>query len=188
MQTTLPGLALGATPMDVQAFQAFYQENLGPIYRYVYHQVSNREEAEDLTSDIFLKAVSRIDRERSPRSMQYWLYLIARTTIADYWRAHYRRPTRSLDALVEAGWEGPADEERTTINSESVQRAQHLLEALPERYRKVLTCRFLLNLSIKATAVRMGVSVANVKVLQVRALKRAADLERAVTEQQCRAL
>ncbi len=103
MQTMLPGLALGEAPMDVQAFQAFYQENLGPIYRYVYHQVSNREEAEDLTSEIFLKAVSRIDRERSPRSMQYWLYLIARTTIADYWRAHYRRPTRSLDALLEAG-------------------------------------------------------------------------------------
>ena len=103
MQTMLPGLALGEAPMDVQAFQAFYQENLGPIYRYVYHQVSNREEAEDLTSEIFLKAVSSIDRERSLRSMQYWLYLIARTTIADYWRAHYRRPTRSLDALLEAG-------------------------------------------------------------------------------------
>jgi len=188
MQTMLPGLALGKTTMDVQAFQAFYQENLGPIYRYVYHQVSNREEAEDLTSEIFLKAVSRIDRERSLRSMQYWLYLIARTTIADYWRAHYRRPTRSLDALLEAGWEGPVDEELTAINIESAERAQQLLQALPEQYRKVLTCRFLLNLSIKATAVRMGVSVANVKVLQFRALKRAADLERAVTEQQCRAL
>ena len=183
MQTTLPGLVPGEATMDVQAFQTFYQENLGPIYRYVYHQVNNREEAEDLTSEIFLKAGSRIDRERSPRSMQYWLYLIARTTIADYWRAHYRRPTRSLDALLEAGWEGPADEELTAIHSESVQRAQQLLQALPEQYRKVLTCRFLLNLSIKATAVRMGVSVANVKVLQFRALKRAADLERAVTEQ-----
>ncbi len=137
----------------------------------------------DLTSEIFLKAVSRIDRERSLRSMQYWLYLIARTTIADYWRVHYRRPTRSLDALLEAGWEGPVDEELTAINIESAERAQQLLQALPEQYRKVLTCRFLLNLSIKATAVRMGVSVANVKVLQFRALKRAADLERAVTEQ-----
>jgi RNA polymerase sigma-70 factor, ECF subfamily len=73
MQTMLPGLAPGEATMDVQAFQAFYQENLGPIYHYVYHQVSNREEAEDLTSEIFLKAVSRIDRERSPRSMQQWL-------------------------------------------------------------------------------------------------------------------
>ena len=183
MQTMLPGLALGEAPMDVQAFQAFYQENLGPIYRYVYHQVSNREEAEDLTSEIFLKAVSRIDRERSQRSMQYWLYLIARTTIADYWRAHYRRPTRSLDALLEAGWEGPVDEELTAINSASAQRAQHLLQALPEHYREVLICRFLLNLSIKATALRMGLTVSNVKVLQFRALKRAAHLEQVVAEQ-----
>src|SRR6266581_3563603 len=125
MQTMLPGLALEETTMDVQAFQAFYQENLGPIYRYVYHQVSNREEAEDLTSEIFLKAVSSIDRERSLRSMQYWLYLIARTTIADYWRVHYRRPTRSLDALLEAGWEGPVDEELTAIKIESAELAQN---------------------------------------------------------------
>ncbi|TMC14777.1 MAG: hypothetical protein E6J33_11495 [Chloroflexi bacterium] len=44
------------------------------------------------------------------------------------------------------------------------------------RKREVLTSRFLLNLSIKATAVRMGMTVAHVKVLQFRALKRAADL------------
>jgi len=72
--------------MDVQKFQTFYQEKFGPIYRYVYSQVGNRDVAEDLTSEIFLKAGSHIDRERSPRSMQQWLYLIARTTIADYWR------------------------------------------------------------------------------------------------------
>src|SRR6266704_1626887 len=71
MQTMLPGLALGKTTMDVQAFQAFYQENLGPIYRYVYHQVSNREEAEDLTSEIFLKEVRSSVRERGLQSMQF---------------------------------------------------------------------------------------------------------------------
>src|SRR5713226_5398631 len=156
MQTLLPACATRDSTMDVEEFQMFYQKNLGPIYRSVYYQVGNREEAEDLTSEIFLKAVSRIDRERSPRSMQFWLHLIARTTIADYWRAHYRRPTRSLDELLEAGWEGPVDEELTAINIESALRAQQLLQALPERYRKVLTCRFLLNLSIKASAVRMG--------------------------------
>lgn len=39
-------------PLDRQAFQSFYQENLGPIYRYVYSKVGNREEAEDLTSHV----------------------------------------------------------------------------------------------------------------------------------------
>ena len=169
---------------DVQEFQTFYQKNLGPIYRYVYNQVGNREEAEDLTSEIFLKALRCIDWERSPRSMQCWLYLVASTMIADYWRAHYRRPTSSLDALLEAGWEGPAEEEPNVMSSEPEEWVQHLLQALPEQYREVLICRFLLNLSIKATALRMGVTVANVKVLQFRALKRAAALEGVVTDQQ----
>ncbi len=184
MQTLLPAYASRDSTMDVEEFQMFYQKNLGPIYRSVYYQVGNREEAEDLTSEIFLKAVSRIDRERSPRSMQFWLHLIARTTIADYWRAHYRRPTSSLDELLEVGWECPAEEEPNVMSSEPAERVQHLLQALPERDREVLTCRYLLNLSIKDTAFRMGVTVANVKILQFRALKRAADLDNVVTEQQ----
>src|SRR5260370_7419718 len=87
--------------MDNQAFQTFCQENFGPIYRFVYKKVRNREEAEDLTSQIFLKAVSGIDRERSRQSMQQWLYLIARTLIADHWRAHYRLPMRSEEHTSE---------------------------------------------------------------------------------------
>jgi RNA polymerase sigma-70 factor (ECF subfamily) len=174
--------------MDGQEFQRFYEEKFRLIYRYVYSNIGNREVAEDLTSEIFLKAVSSIDQERGPYSMQKWLYLIARTTVANYWRAHYRAPTSSLDALLEAGWEGPVEEEPTAISSKPAERVRSLLQELPEQYREVLTCRFLLNLSIKATALRMGLTVANVKVLQFRALKRAADLERVVTEQRGGAL
>ncbi len=174
--------------MDVQEFQRFYQEKVGLIYRYVYSKVGNKEEAEDLTSEIFLKAVSGIDQQRSPQSMQNWLFLIARVIIADHWRAHYRLPKSSLDELLEVGWEGPTEKEPATINSGPADRVQRLLQALPEHYREVLTCRFLLNLSIKATALRMGLTVANVKVLQFRALKRAADLEQVVAEQQPGAL
>ena len=169
--------------MDVQEFQRFYQEKVGLIYRYVFSKVGNREAAEDLTSGIFLKAVGALNQEFSPQSMQKWLFLIARTTVADYWRVHYRRPNISLDELLEAGWEGPAEEEPAAITSEPADRVQHLLRALPEQYREVLTCRFLLNLSIKATALRMGLTVSNVKVLQFRALKRAAHLEQVVAEQ-----
>jgi RNA polymerase sigma-70 factor (ECF subfamily) len=174
--------------MDGEEFQKFYAEKFEPIYRYVYSKVGNREEAEDLTSEIFLKAARSIDQQRSPQSVEYWLYLIARTTLADYWRAYYRKPKASLDELLEAGWEGPAEDEPTAMNSIPAQRVQRLLQALPEKYREVLICRFLLNLSIKASALRMGVTEANVKVLQFRALKRAADLEQALIEQQVKAL
>jgi len=189
MQTMLAEPLLKEVPMDTQQeFQEFYQENLGLIYRFVHNQVGNREEAEDLTSQIFLNVVSSIDHERSRLSMKKWLYLIARSIIADYWRAHYRLPKSSLDELLEAGWEGPAEVEVTASSSGAEARVERLLQALPEKYREVLKCRFLLKLSLKATALKMGVSEANVKVLQFRALKRAADLEQVVTKQELRAL
>jgi len=165
---------------DVQEFQTFYQENLSLIYRYIYSKVGNREEAEDLTSQTFIKAVRSVDHERSPHSMQKWLFQVARTTVADYWRAYYRVSVRSLEELLDAGWEGPVEEEPVVMSTTPSERVHRLLEALQENYREVLTCRFLLNLSIKETALRMGLTEANVKVLQFRALKRAADLEATV--------
>jgi hypothetical protein len=71
-KTTLASVELATTGMQssqvakVLAFQTFSQENLGLIYRYVYSKVSNREEAEDVTSQIFIKAVRGIDAERTP--------------------------------------------------------------------------------------------------------------------------
>lgn len=171
------GISGGA---NVQEFHAFYQEHIGLIYRFVYSKVGNREEAEDLTSQIFMKAVRGMDTERGTLSMQKWLFQVARTTIADYWRNYYRIATSSLDELLDAGWEGPAMVEPVATNGASGQpgdQVRRILQALPEHYREVLTCRFLHNLSIRETADRMGLTEANVKVLQFRALKRAADLE-----------
>jgi RNA polymerase sigma-70 factor (ECF subfamily) len=163
--------------MDAENFQTFYQENLGLIYRYVYSKVGNPQEAEDLTAHIFLKVVRGLDLKGDPSSLRTWLFRVARTTIADYWRIHYRGTTCSLDDLLEAGWEGPVDEGAALVKSSATELVQDILQALPERDREILTSRFLLNLSIRDTALRMGLTEANTKVLQYRALKRAARLE-----------
>lgn len=176
-------LAAEQAKAGVVEFQTLYQENLNLIYRYVYSKVGNREEAEDLTSQIFLKAVRGVNTERGALSVQKWLFQVARTTIADYWRSHYRIATNSLEALLEAGWEGPVEDgEMTEMNMRPIEQVQKLLQALPEHYREVLTCRFLLNLSIRETAKQLGLSEANIKVLQFRALKRAADFAELVSE------
>lgn len=167
----------GPATIGLQEFQTLYEENLSLIYRYIYSKVGNREEAEDLTSQVFIKAVRRVDPRKGSQSMQKWLFQVTRTTIADYWRVHYRIATSSLDALLEAGWEGPSEQGPDTISSSPADHVHRILATLPERYREVLTCRFLHNLSIRDTAAKMGLNEANVKVLQFRALKRAADLE-----------
>ena len=177
MQGTLPVSTLVESPRYGPEFQTLYQNRFRLIYRYVYSKVGNREEAEDLTSEIFLKAARGIDQERSQESMQQWLFYIARTTIADYWRGYYRHPKSSLEELVEVGWDVPDEESSFETNSVAVDRVQRIMQALPEQQREVLRCRFLLRLSIKATALKMGVSIANAKVLQYRALRRASTLE-----------
>jgi RNA polymerase sigma-70 factor, ECF subfamily len=201
-----------------QALQRVYREHVGRIYRYIYLRIRNHEDAEDVTADVFLKAVSELDCDRAPKEIRYWLFQVARTTLADHWRTHAQLFTRSLEEMLE--WEREesleiallpnksgrttllqrqllahfvtgspedhletdeevlGDEARTTSEANAPQlQVQCLLQALPDPYRAVLTCRFLLNLSVRDTALRLGLTQANVKVVQYRALKRAAACE-----------
>src|SRR5574340_222141 len=147
--------------LDRQAFQALYEESLGPIYRFMYSKVGNREVAEDLTSQVFIKALRGLNHEFNAQRIRNWLYQVARTTIADYWRDFYRTGTSSLDTLLETGWEETLEndnEDRLVDHSHSADIVQRILQALPERDREVLTCRFLLGLSIRETAARMGLT------------------------------
>ncbi len=141
---------------------------------FVLSKVGNREAAEDLTAQVFLKAVRGVNPEHSPQARQKWLYQVARTAIADYWRDYYRRRTCSLEELVDAGWDDPAAGESAVdslVGSDPAERVKRLMQDLPEQYREVFHCRFLLNLSIRETVTRLGLTEANVKVVQFRALK-----------------
>jgi RNA polymerase sigma-70 factor (ECF subfamily) len=156
--------------------RALYEETLPIVFRYIYSKVGNREEAEDLTSQVYLKALRGLDDARDNSATQAWLFQVARTTIADYWRAFYRLRSNSLDDLLAAGWDSPIDVGQPVEDQSAAARTRRILSHLPERYREVLSCRFLLNLSLKETAARMNLTEANVKVLQFRALKKASAL------------
>ena len=65
----------------------------------------------------------------------------------------------------------------SVVSSHPGERVKRLMQALPEHYRAVLNCRFLLNLSIRNTTTRLGLTEANIKVVPFRALKRAAVVE-----------
>jgi RNA polymerase sigma-70 factor (ECF subfamily) len=170
-------MTTSGTPVDAERLHNIYEENLNAIYRFIYSKVGNREEAEDLTSQVFIKAIRGLDAARGAHSIQSWLFHIARTTIADHWRWFYQLRVQSLEDLLAAGWEGPTQEQRDTPPPMPDERVRLLMAKLPPRYREVLTCRFLLNYSIRETAAKMGLTEANVKVLQFRALKKASQVE-----------
>jgi RNA polymerase sigma-70 factor (ECF subfamily) len=169
-------LSIRQFPLDAQGFEAFYREQLGLIFRYVFRKVGNRQEAEDLTSSIFLKAVRLLQPAAGTELMRHWLMRVTRTTLIDYWRIHTRTTNISLEALQTAGWEGPEEHDPFVGYDRPAECVQLVLQALPQREREVLTYRFLHGLSTRETAVRMGLTEGNVKTLQCRALKRAAAL------------
>ncbi|HEU5440011.1 MAG TPA: sigma-70 family RNA polymerase sigma factor [Ktedonobacterales bacterium] len=159
------------------SFEELYERNVGAIYHFIYSKVGNREEAEDLTSQVFIKAVRGLDQARAGQSIQAWLFQVARTTVADHWREFYRLRADSLEKLLDAGWEASDHESDPPVPSNADGRVTAVLSRLPPRYRDVLTNRFLLNLSIRETATKMGLTEANVKVLQYRALQKAAAVD-----------
>jgi RNA polymerase sigma-70 factor (ECF subfamily) len=90
--------------------------------------------------------------------------------LAAHWRATMGREITTIDDDIEA----PPEAEK--VISTAPERVAKVLDALPEQYRRILELRFLQGLTIKESASGMGVSVANAKVLQHRALRLAAQL------------
>jgi RNA polymerase sigma-70 factor, ECF subfamily len=164
------------------ALQRVYDAHAVQIYRFIYHKVGNREDAEDLTAQVFVKATQSLDANQDEQSQIAWLYQVARTTIADHWRVYYKGSVVSLDAMEEEFGhqevlESPAFAAPVPETADpAVHKVQAILGQLPENYRQVLTLRFLQGYSLKETAAAMNISEGNVKVLQYRALQKASNM------------
>ena len=146
-------------------WEALYRDHVVPLYRYVYRRCGNRADAEDVTSTVFLRALPRLRAGASEGELRGYLHATARTVLVDLWRDRHG---------VDLG----GDVVETLPNVSSVENAEidvdALLAGLPPHYRTVLELRFLRGYSLRETASEMATTVANVKVMQLRALRRAA--------------
>src|SRR5256886_6072007 len=129
-----------------------YQTHVTAIYQYIYSRVGNRPDAEDLTAQVFMKAISGMRSDVSVPELRSWLYRVAQTTLADHWREHYAEGAGELDDDVTRP---PAPRE----NPEAAQRVDSLLATLPESYRRVLELRFLLGHAVRETAQELSLKI-----------------------------
>lgn len=152
-----------------------FAQFVDPVYRFLYSRLGNREDAEDLTSEVFLKAARQLDSGRAEASVAHWLFTVARTVLADHWRRYYR-----TGAVVPLDDMRPGSilegDDKTAPSSAAERLVSDLLAALPERYRQVLELRFLKGYSVQETATELDITPQNVKVIQHRALARAVQV------------
>ena len=152
-----------------------YQRHSTAIYRVLLGKVCNRADAEDLTAEVFIRAMGPLRMTASEREVRGYLFATARTILADHWRRMLSQPTTTLhDDLPEPALV-------THVANGDQPQARAILARLPERYRQILELRFLHSRSLRETADELGITVGNAKVLQHRALSRALCLGRQAT-------
>ncbi|MDT4999312.1 MAG: hypothetical protein QOK12_1417 [Mycobacterium sp.] len=165
-----PRLSLVSSDHRYSDWEAVYEDNATWVYRTIFARVGNQPDAEDLTAEVFLAALRPLRLTVTVAEVRAYLRATARTVLAAHWRETLGREITSIDDMA-----FPAPDSDEAIST-APQRVHGILESLPEQYRQILDLRFLQGRSIKDSAAVMGVSVANAKVLQHRALRLAAQV------------
>lgn len=153
---------------DPEAFGTLYDLHFDRIYAYIYRKIGDRQVAEDLTADTFMKALANIKGYTyTGQPFAAWLYRIAANLVTDHYRT--RRPTTSLDDGVQlvAGGISPEEAAMRLDDQQAVARA---IQTLSPDQQDVVLMRFSGGLKLKEIAQVVGKTEGAVKALMFRAL------------------
>jgi len=147
-----------------------YEEYYDKIARYVYVRISNKEEAEDIAGEVFLKALQSLKSYREQGvPMQGWLFRIAHNLTVDYLRKMNKRRTVPIDSVVLQGNDNPANTAEKNIEFERVTKA---MKKLTTEQRKVINLRFFGGLTSKEVGGVLGKSDGAVREMQRAAIEK----------------
>jgi len=158
-----------ARNFDREAIAQLYRTYAESIYKYVYARVTHVQTAEDITSEVFLRALEGLDAfEYRGVPFSAWLYRIARDRVVDHYRKHTRQQaTVALDEDIVAAGEAP---DRAVLRGLDEENLTAAVESLTEDQRLVIIMRFLERQPIAEVARRLGKTETSIKALQRRAL------------------
>jgi RNA polymerase sigma-70 factor (ECF subfamily) len=163
---------------DGEAFAALYRAHVQAIYRYIAYRVNDSHLAEDLTADVFTKALQSLGRyEDQGKPFVAWLYRIARARVIDHYRRTDRRPVES-DVEDEPLPIDP-DMDAPMIRRQAAQALRAAIAELTDDQQQVIILRFVEGHRIETVAQLLGKQPNAIKALQHRALRALANrLER----------
>jgi RNA polymerase sigma-70 factor (ECF subfamily) len=153
---------------DAEAFGTLYDRYADQVFRVVYHRLNDRADAEDVTAEVFVKALRAIDGYRPARAPFWgWLHRIAANAVIDHVRA--RRATVSLDVVADAPDAAVGVEQQVIRRIEADQAWRAVADLCPAQ-RTAVTLRLGRDLPIADIAGQMERSEGAVKLLLNRGL------------------
>jgi RNA polymerase sigma factor (sigma-70 family) len=155
-----------------ETFARLYDENMVKVYRYIYYQVNNQQLAEDLTSNVFEKALVNFTRYNSEKaSFSTWIFTIARNTVTDYYRAIPKVQIVNIDEAVTAPSREPGPEE-TVEKSEQKQMVRECIARLPQNEQEIVRLKFMMEMTNRDIAKVMGLTASYVGVMLYRIIRK----------------
>ncbi len=149
---------------DQEAFARLYEEYFDKIYRYIALKIGNRVEAEDITQQVFVKALNSISSYKwQGLPFSAWLFRIAHNQVVDYLRKKTRQSTVSLNESFMASKDNPYSTTEKKMDIEQMVMATRKLTAAQQ---EVILLRFSGELPIAQVSSIMGKSQGAVKALQ----------------------
>jgi RNA polymerase sigma-70 factor (ECF subfamily) len=166
-------LVIQARNGNLASFEELVRLHQGIALRLAYLLVRDHAEAEDVTQEAFIRAFRALSRFREGEPFRPWLLTIVRNEASNRRRSRGRRIGLAMRVAAEpvSGDAAPSPE-AAIIEEEEARAALSAVDALPEKYRLVVACRFLLGLSEADTARTLGLAAGTVKSRTSRALAR----------------
>jgi RNA polymerase sigma-70 factor, ECF subfamily len=166
---------------NADAFAAIYRANVQTVFRYIYHRVNHLQVAEDLTGDVFTRALSAMATYQDQgKPFVAWLYSIAHARVIDYYRR--TRTSASADDDDEEQLERvpvKLDMDQEILRRQAAKALREAIATLTDEQQQVVILRFIEGYRIEMVAEVMGKNGNAIKALQHRALRAlAARLER----------
>ena len=154
---------------DPEAFSELYDRFAPAIYRFIYFKIGSKVDAQDLTSEVFLKAWAAI-REKKDGVLNFraFVYKIARNLVVDFYRK--KRNTTSIDTIEEDRLATDTNIDRIANNQEltSILRS---VRSLKDEYRELIIFRYMDEMSYKEIGVILNKSQVAVRVTMHRAVQ-----------------
>ena len=156
----------------VEVCREWYLAYGGPLYSYLRFHLPSADLAEDLTAEVFLRALNAYDRfDPSSGSPRPWLFRIAQNAVRDYHRQAKRRQVLSMAAMRDLQCDAPSPEERLLWEEEVAGLLAGIAE-LPVRDREVIGLCYGSELSMEDAGEILGLSAAATRTRLWRALRR----------------
>lgn len=162
-------LILKAFQGDAECFGLLFDKYSSRIYRFIYYKIVNKELAEDMVSQCFLKAWEQISGGQKVSAFQAWIYRIARNLVIDYYRTREKEELPLIyQEDIEAQQSAEIYDPEAALDRETLEK---LLLGLKSEVREIVVLKYIEDLSISEIAKIVDKSVGNVRVILHRAIK-----------------